>query len=428
MAAMVAYGGNTPSPASSLVEGWVAVADIVGYSLKPDEVQRDTATFLVRAIESTFLFRRILVDRRDYGVACTGDGFILVVADEAIPQRGHEILRFVEEIQSLVRAYEGRLQAELGLRPETEFKIRFGIHRGAFAFEQIFGQRNAIGTGVNMACRVAGYGDADHIILSADAARALPCERLVKGQYVDPIGEAGVKHNIGIYVYAYFRESQDGPKGAEGTVLYGRRDNPKAAIRQIAIDKLITEELRRIEEGVSDYLNSRSVSKEESRIRLTILAPTEDQKYLTVTQYRYLALEPVTKSDIAFHLLGPEGPQGVAAEAFVRDRTVMVTELADRLRDFAAYCEGLKAHCLSEDDIVGLRRPCRSFVATPIRLPVSKNARLVLALDSLHPLFPAESEEMRDMQTRVETGAKQLALYMELKEPLPMGKARKDAQ
>lgn len=48
---------------SALCSGWIAVADIVGYSLKPDHSQRDIATFLMRAIESTYLYRTCLRTR-----------------------------------------------------------------------------------------------------------------------------------------------------------------------------------------------------------------------------------------------------------------------------------------------------------------------------------------------------------------------------
>lgn len=146
--------------------------------------------------------------------------------------------------------------------------MRLGIHRGAFAFEEVLGQRNSIGTGINLACRITGHGDGDHILLTAEAGRVLSRIGLAHGQYVVPIGEAGVKHNVGVLLYSYFRESQRG-------LVFGRKENTKTGGRQIKIDALVLSVLQHLELRLTAILGKYDVDASDAGLRLTILASTD---------------------------------------------------------------------------------------------------------------------------------------------------------
>lgn len=413
------------SAGDSLSKGWIAVVDIVGFSLKPDPIQRDIATFLMRAVESTHLYRMYLHGHLEYAVACTGDGFVLAVAESLLENRVEQILRFAEEIQALVHAYEEALlhnlnsQGELPSPLDTsmrEFKIRIGLHRGEFAFEQILGQRNAVGTGLNLAVRIAGHGDAEHILASRQFVEAYAATAtLVDGQFLAYSGEAGVKHGIGLQVYAYFRE-------VEKNVVFGNKANTKSGERQRRVDQLILAALEKCTGRITRFLNDEAkIPPSETGVRLTILAPSCEPKYLAVTQYRHLEGEPSTSSNVAYRIEGDK-PEGVSAEAFVLKRPALISQLPDRHREFREYCNRLAAHGLSEEAVTHFRRPCRAFVAVPFALAVAENAWFVLTLDSIDPLFAEDSPNMQAILSELKSTTDELALLLELKQPTPRGK------
>ena len=424
-----------------LSRGWIVVADIVGYSLKPDSIQRDIATFLVRAVESAFLFRQILSRGNSYSVACTGDGFILVVADDALGNRSHELLRFCEEIQSAVSSYEWRLQSDPTTPQEgRSFRVRMGLDRGAFAFEEIFGHRNAIGTGINLACRLTAIGDEGHILVSPDALRELHPdrhhehfrERVVNEQTRQLfafLGEVGIKHDFGLNVYSYVRHGEDGK-----SVIFGSSLQPRVLERQATVDRLIRKKLAQLESDVSKYISQNEIDPKRARLRLTILAPSSGKTRLTVTAYRHIAFgESPATSDVAYSI-AKDRPEGVSAEAYVHMEPRTVTMLPDKFADLDSYCGALEAHHLSKEDILGFRRPCRAFIATPIVLPVTSGAnvedkencaRFVLTLDSLDGLFKETSPEICEIVKMMQSAAEQLATLLELKHPMPKGKERR---
>jgi len=419
-----------PDPSDNrerLSNGWIVVADIVGYSLKSDAVQRDIATFLMRAVESTFLYRRFLQRSASYSIACTGDGFILALADEVVVGEEQTLLRFVEEIQALVKAYGQCLASrdpqscDPDMSPDrkrqSEFSVRLGLHRGLFAFEEILGQRNAIGTGLNLAVRIAGHGDAGHILASREFVDAINRTSTVgPGQFFASLGEAGVKHGLGLPVFSYFRE-------VDGVVVYGSRQNTRAGERQRSVDELIIKRLSEITAKVAALLQKHDpdLTSRRTGLRLTLLAPTLKREFLAVTRYRYLSHEPPATTDAAYVIDGLNKAEGVSARAYVTGEPSLITKLPDRHTSFEDYCAQLKTVGLKEDTIRQFRRPCRAFVAVPVQLPVSNEVRLVLTLDSLEPLFEPESPKMQEVVATLTEESARIALLIELKQPLPCG-------
>lgn len=403
--------------AGPLKSGWVVVADIVGYSLKSDPVQRDIATFLMRAVESTYLFRHYLQNHAAYSISCTGDGFILVVDDGAIDGSESELLAFVEQIQALVAAYEQRLNLASGTSEfDRAFKIRMGLHRGAFSFEEIRGQRNSIGTGLNVAVRIAGHGDAGHILASREFADTIKRRStLGEGQFLGPCGEARVKHGLGLPVYTYFRQ-----QSPDGAVLFGRKENSKAGERQIQVDILIERSLKGLIDQLSGDL-SRIAPAGALGLRATILAPTPSLRHLAVTEHRYVYGEPPGATDAAFLINPVEKPQGASAKAYTTDEVQFVLGLPDRYLDYSGYCRELADVGLDEAAVAAFRRPCRAFIAVPFHLPVTSDTRFVLTVDSLHPLrserYP-DTDVVEIAKSGVNRTLEALGLLLELKQPL----------
>jgi len=80
-------------------------------------------------------------------------------------------LVFLDKMESPVRC---SMELACALRREESYKVRMGIHSGpVFIVEDINGQRNVSGAGINRAQRVMDCGDGDHILLSDTIAESL---------------------------------------------------------------------------------------------------------------------------------------------------------------------------------------------------------------------------------------------------------------
>jgi hypothetical protein len=89
----------------------------------------------------------------------------------AIPTGDGMALVFLDKIESPVRC---SLELSRALRTEELYKVRMGIHSGpVYIVEDINGQRNVSGAGINRAQRVMDCGDGDHILLSDTIAESL---------------------------------------------------------------------------------------------------------------------------------------------------------------------------------------------------------------------------------------------------------------
>lgn len=147
--------GSETSPAAEAVMVHVLFMDIVGASKRFTDDQPRMVKDLQNKVSQTSEYKR--AHGCDQLIAIpTGDGMALV---------------FLDKIESPVRC---SLELSRALRTEESYKVRMGIHSGpVYIVEDINGQRNVSGAGINRAQRVMDCGDGDHILLSDTIAEAL---------------------------------------------------------------------------------------------------------------------------------------------------------------------------------------------------------------------------------------------------------------
>lgn len=142
-------------PAAEAVMVHVLFMDIVGASKRFTDDQPRMVKDLQNKVSQTAEYQRAHGCNQLIAIP-TGDGMALV---------------FLDKIESPVRC---SLELSRALRTEESYKVRMGIHSGpVYIVEDINGQRNVSGAGINRAQRVMDCGDGDHILLSDTIAESL---------------------------------------------------------------------------------------------------------------------------------------------------------------------------------------------------------------------------------------------------------------
>jgi len=190
------------SPAAEPVMVHVLFMDIVGASKRFTDDQPRMVGDLQDKVSQTAEYKRAHACNQLIAIP-TGDGMALV---------------FLDKIESPVRC---SLELSRALRAEESYKVRMGIHSGpVYIVEDINGQRNVSGAGINRAQRVMDCGDGDHILLSDTIAESLRQFREWSVAIKD-IGDCKVKDGWQ-HVWSY----------DDGT--YGNHALPKKAKRYLA--------------------------------------------------------------------------------------------------------------------------------------------------------------------------------------------------
>src|SRR5271165_4834127 len=142
-----------PAPEAVMVH--VLFMDIVGASKRFTDDQPRMVKDLQNKVSQTAEYQRAHGCNQLIAIP-TGDGMALV---------------FLDKIESPVRC---SMELACALRREESYKVRMGIHSGpVYIVEDINGQRNVSGAGINRAQRVMDCGDGDHILLSDTIAESL---------------------------------------------------------------------------------------------------------------------------------------------------------------------------------------------------------------------------------------------------------------
>src|SRR5947207_10790430 len=171
----------------------VLFIDIVGYSKLSVKDQHAAVGQLNQIVRASEQFERADSAGRLLKVA-TGDGMGLVfyTNPEAPAQCAVEISRSLKE--------EPRLQ------------LRMGIHSGPVSGVADINERaNIAGAGINLAQRVMDCGDAGHILLSKRVAEDLENHERWR-PYLHELGEAMVKHGVGIRLVNLVTEDLGNPQ------------------------------------------------------------------------------------------------------------------------------------------------------------------------------------------------------------------------
>lgn len=165
-------------PVRSVQIAHVLFMDIVGYSRENTTAQASRLGRLNHAVNGSASFTAA----RDRGTALplpTGDGMALL---------------FFDDVSAPARC---AVEVTRGLLREGEpLPLRMGIHSGLVQKQMdITGKENVVGEGINTAQRVMDFGDAGHILLSAQYAGWLEQFDEWKA-LVHPVGEGVAKHGL----------------------------------------------------------------------------------------------------------------------------------------------------------------------------------------------------------------------------------------
>src|SRR5947208_13354510 len=133
----------------------VVFIDIVGYSARPTDEQRDLVDQLNQAVRSSDEFSRAAAAGRLKKIP-TGDGMALIFQDS--PEQPIECAIEISRV----------------LKHHPDLPVRMGVHSGPVsAVTDVNGRVNAAGVGINVAQRLMDCGDAGHILLSKRVAEDL---------------------------------------------------------------------------------------------------------------------------------------------------------------------------------------------------------------------------------------------------------------
>lgn len=164
-------------------DGYIFFMDIVGYSKKTTEEQKTCFKDLGKIVKDTIQFKTANALEKLI-VLPTGDGMILgffTYLEDAI-NCGISIAKVVKN------------------RPDLE--MRMGIHCGDVCpLEDINGNLNISGDGINYAQRTMDSGEANHLLISADAMIKYNRPSYV---LIQDLGNVEVKHGVIMHLYSLY--------------------------------------------------------------------------------------------------------------------------------------------------------------------------------------------------------------------------------
>jgi predicted transcriptional regulator YheO/class 3 adenylate cyclase len=174
-------GKSSGQPEFRLEIAHVLFMDIVGYSKRGVDEQRQLIEALNRTVRETRQFRKSEAAGKLISIP-SGDGMALV---------------FFESPEDPV---ECALQIAEALREKREVKLRMGVHSGPVNQVRDVNDRvNVAGAGINIAQRVMDCGDADHILITKRVAEDLAEDSRWRSSLHD-LGEIEVKHGVKVGV------------------------------------------------------------------------------------------------------------------------------------------------------------------------------------------------------------------------------------
>jgi adenylate cyclase len=184
----------------------VLFIDIVGYSARPTDAQRDLVDQLNQAVRSSDEFSRAAAAGRLKKIP-TGDGMALIFQDS--PEQPIECAVEISRV----------------LKRHPDLPVRMGVHSGPVsAVTDVNGRVNAAGVGINVAQRLMDCGDAGHILLSKRVAEDLQQNSRWRPHLHD-LGEVEVKHGERVHVFNFYTDdagNSDLPKKVIGAAMQSR--------------------------------------------------------------------------------------------------------------------------------------------------------------------------------------------------------------
>lgn len=172
--------------------------DIIGYSIKTAEVQKQMIQHLNRV--SKLAIRDIRGDgsEKDVIYLPTGDGMIMIFKDKP-----DSILPIVFNIQRRVKS-DNRIDSE------ASYSFRTGLHSGpVFMYSDVNENNNFAGNGINYVQRVMSLGDEWHILATGAASEAMGKTKKENERYFHDIDYYDIKHGDRIHVFNVFSQEEN---------------------------------------------------------------------------------------------------------------------------------------------------------------------------------------------------------------------------
>jgi len=168
----------------------IVMIDIVGYSTQSEEGQFREITHLTEVVRNTEAIRKTKTSERIF--LPTGDG--MAVGFTGFPARALELA--------------SQIHTAYG---QDRHKLKIGIHSGiAFEIEDINGNRNIAGSGINLAQRVLSCCRGGHILVAEDPGAKLKnsegWREALRGPY-----RFQVKHDVLVTAYNYSQDEVGNP-------------------------------------------------------------------------------------------------------------------------------------------------------------------------------------------------------------------------
>jgi len=180
---------------------YAAALDIVGYSIKPADIQKQTIQRLNHLAKTSIRESRGAGTEQDVIYLPTGDGMIMVFKD-----RPDTLPRIVCDLQEKVK--RNNSQCPLDRR----FEFRAGLHSGpAFKYSDVNENNNFAGNGINLAQRVMSLGDEWHILATREGFEAMGRVSIQNKDLFHSVGRYKVKHGEELDVFNVY--DQNGPYG-----------------------------------------------------------------------------------------------------------------------------------------------------------------------------------------------------------------------
>lgn len=151
-------------------QGYIVLCDIANFSSKRDWAQIACVTNLDKVVQSSRLWAILAAAPKTTVLQCTGDGFVLITTNEEVLRYPKTLLDFVRDILVGIDEWN-RTRAD---DDPSRYSVRIGLNVGNFSIGiRVFGNPNAIGSGVNRAARVASIGDEGQVLVSEEFAALL---------------------------------------------------------------------------------------------------------------------------------------------------------------------------------------------------------------------------------------------------------------
>ena len=180
--------------------GYIFFMDIVGYSKKTTEEQRKCFKDLAEIVKGTIQFKTANALEKLI-VLPTGDGMIL------------GFFTYLED------AINCGITVAKAVKNRPDLQMRMGIHWGDVCpLEDINGNLNISGDGINYAQRVMDSGEANHLLVSADVILKYDRPQYV---LVQDLGDVVVKHGVVMHLYSLY--------GSD----FGNKEFPSTRVKKI---------------------------------------------------------------------------------------------------------------------------------------------------------------------------------------------------